>query len=144
MAGKPVRSFCRQIPTSPYRAALLPTTSTRTPSPIQLFLRLQGHVHFPSFTGAVKMATHRRNNVNASNITITEYTMPPPLDWFAIGCMLALFGTGVASPWITPGDQIWNLLTQYFPGGPEWVVWIGRTLVPLLALAHVAEVVLFD
>ncbi|OBT79626.1 hypothetical protein VF21_01364 [Pseudogymnoascus sp. 05NY08] len=90
------------------------------------------------------MATYRHNNINSSSITITEYTMPSPLDWFAIGCMLALFGTGVASPWITPGDQIWNLLTQYFPGGPEWVVWIGQTLVPLLALAHVAEVAMFD
>lgn len=40
--------------------------------------------------------------------------------------------------------MIWNLLTQYFPGDPEWVVWIGRTLVPLLALAHAGEVVMFD
>jgi hypothetical protein len=102
------------------------------------------HVHFPPVTHIVKMNSHRRNNVNTSAIAITEYAMPSPLDWFAIGCMLALFGTGVASPWITPGNHIWNLLTQYFPGGAEWVVWIGRTLVPLLALAHAGEVVMFD
>lgn len=90
------------------------------------------------------MTSHRRNNVNTGAITITEYATPSPLDWFAIGCMLALFGSGAASPWIIPGSQIWKLLTQYFPGGAEQALWMARTLVPLLALAHAGEVVLFD
>ncbi|KAF3491701.1 uncharacterized protein GIQ15_01218 [Arthroderma uncinatum] len=90
------------------------------------------------------MKNHRRNNVNASAITVTEYTMPSPLDWFQIVFILALYGSGVASAWITPGDNAWNLLTQYFPGGPEWGLWFIRTLVSLVALAHALEVVLFD
>lgn len=88
--------------------------------------------------------SHQRNNANTSTITITEYATPSPLDWINIICMLALFSSAVASHCITPGDQIWNLLTQYIPGGPERVLWIARTLVPLLALAHAAETVLFD
>ncbi|KAK2826885.1 hypothetical protein FQN49_007360 [Arthroderma sp. PD_2] len=96
------------------------------------------------FTHIVKMKSHRGNNFNVSTITITEYATPSPLDWFQIGCILALYGLGVASAWITPGDKIWNLLAQYFPGGPEWGLWFIRTLVSLVALAHALEVVLFD
>ncbi|EFQ99304.1 hypothetical protein MGYG_02316 [Nannizzia gypsea CBS 118893] len=96
-------------------------------------------------TDTVKsMESNRRKKSNASAVIITEYAMPSPLDWFQIGFILALYVAWIASAWVTPGDATWNLLARYFPGGAEWGLWVVRTGVSLVALAHAFEVVLFD
>lgn len=77
-------------------------------------------------------------------VTITKYAPPKLADWIAISGILALYGSGVAAPWISPDTKIWDLLTQYFPGGPARFLWIASTIVPVLALTHALESLLFD
>ncbi len=90
------------------------------------------------------MANSARKGGNSGAVKITEYATPTLIDSLAIGGMLALYGAGVASPWVVPGSDIWSVLTQYFPGGPERFLWITQNVVKWLALTHAVETILFD
>ncbi|KAJ4163563.1 hypothetical protein LMH87_005284 [Akanthomyces muscarius] len=78
-------------------------------------------------------------------VQITEYVWPRATgEWLAGGGTLALYAAGLASRWVVPGSALWDLLAQYFPGGPDAFLWITRNVVFWLAAAHAAEVLLFD
>lgn len=90
------------------------------------------------------MTNHSRQNADSTTTIITEFAAPGAIDWIAISGMLSLYGSGLAAPYITPGSKIWDLLLEHAPFSPNRLVWVARTVVPLLALVHAFEAVLFD
>lgn len=77
-------------------------------------------------------------------VKITKYAPPTAPDAFVLVTLLGLYGLGASAPWITPGTEVWGLLNQHVPGGAERVVWVARTVVPLIVGAHLLEAIVFD
>ncbi|KAK2593800.1 hypothetical protein QQS21_008508 [Conoideocrella luteorostrata] len=92
----------------------------------------------------VEMDAFCRKHLGISDIYMTKYHGPG----FADAAVMALVGfymLCVASlPWVTPGSEIWSLLTQVFPGGPENFRWLVKALILPVIGIHTAEPLYLD
>ncbi|EHK16752.1 uncharacterized protein TRIVIDRAFT_184116 [Trichoderma virens Gv29-8] len=92
----------------------------------------------------IAMDVTAREALGISDIYLTEYAWPRGFDWVPLGGVVFYYICCVGLPWVVPGSGIWDTLEVVFPGGPEWFLWIVRTIFWIVFGIHVVEVFLLD
>ncbi|KAG9240788.1 hypothetical protein BJ878DRAFT_268992 [Calycina marina] len=93
----------------------------------------------------VEMDRESRKALGISPVSITEYE--PPKNIFHVTifalCVLAVvvFAT---KQWIAPGTFVYDKILPFWPGGPEWFLWISNAIALPVVGIHVAETVYLD
>ncbi|CZR67972.1 related to integral membrane protein [Phialocephala subalpina] len=96
-------------------------------------------------TRTVDMDREARTALDVSNIKITSYEPPrKPFHIFVFGICLFTFGVFAMRNRIVPGTWFYDVPLKYWPGGPEWFVWIAKTIALPVVVIHLGEAYLMD
>ncbi|KAH8601862.1 hypothetical protein B0O99DRAFT_607619 [Bisporella sp. PMI_857] len=96
-------------------------------------------------TRTVEMDRVSRKALGISHISLTEYKLPNSLfqrTIFAL-CILTvvIFAT---KQWIVKGTFVYDRILPYWPGGPEWFLWISNVIALPTLILHLGEAFLLD
>lgn len=93
----------------------------------------------------VEMDRISREALGISDIQITEYE-PPTSFLHVLIAGLCLYTAVIFSTmsYITPGTFFYDSILPYFPGGPEFFLWLAKTIAVPVMVIHVAEASLLD
>ncbi|KAM4060084.1 hypothetical protein HRG_002305 [Hirsutella rhossiliensis] len=90
------------------------------------------------------MDSTARKHLGISDVFLTTYLPPRPLDLFIFASVVFYFACVATLPWLAPATSAWNTIDAVFPGGVEWYRWLVRSLfLPVVGL-HAVESFLFD
>lgn len=93
----------------------------------------------------VDMDREAREALGISSIRITTYEPPrSPFQIFVFGACLFTFNVFMFRNKIVPGTWFWEVPLQYWPGGPEWFVWIAKTIALPVVVIHLVESYMLD
>lgn len=109
-------------------------------------------VHFkpalPSWNDArprvVEMDTIAREGLGISDIYMTSYHGPAFADAVVMAAVSFYFISFLSLPWVVPGSPIWDILTAYFPGGPELFHWLVKAIFLPVVGIHLIEPMYLD
>jgi hypothetical protein len=91
-------------------------------------------------TRTVEMDRVSRAALDISDIRITEYERPQSFFQFFVlaGCLLA-FTVFSTMHMIVPGTFVYDRVLPWFPGGPEWFLWLVNAIALPVVAIHLAE-----
>ncbi len=96
-------------------------------------------------TRTVDMDRECRRALGISSIRITEYEPPRSLFHIFVFCIcLFTFGVFGMRNKIVPGSWFYDYVLPWFPGGPEWFVWIAKTIALPVFVLHMTEAYWLD
>lgn len=86
------------------------------------------------------MDREARNALNISDVVVTEYIPPTsPLHILVLLSLLYLMVSSACHSYIVPGTFYYDKVLRFFPGGPEWYLWVQKVLLlPVLGI-HLVE-----
>jgi hypothetical protein len=88
----------------------------------------------------VEMDQIARTALDISSIRITEYeppTSPFQVILFAL-CLLAI-SNSITTQWMVPGTFVYDSVLPWFPGGPEWYLYISNKIAIPTLVIHLME-----
>ncbi|RDL40152.1 uncharacterized protein BP5553_00131 [Venustampulla echinocandica] len=93
----------------------------------------------------VDMDREARDALDISDVRVTEYHRPrSPFHVFVFTACLFTMVIFMTRSKIVPGTWFYDKVLPWFPGGPEWFVWIVDMIgIPVLGI-HLTEVFLLD
>jgi hypothetical protein len=93
----------------------------------------------------VEMDREARTGLGRSSIKITEYEPPKsPFHITVFGLCVFAFVIFVTRKSIVGGTWFYDKILPWFPGGPEWFLWIAKVIaLPVLGI-HLGEAYLLD
>jgi hypothetical protein len=93
----------------------------------------------------VEMDREARAALGISSIRITEYERPKSALHITIFSLCVLtFVIFTTRQWIVEGMWVYDNVLPWFPGGPEWFLWIAKMIaLPVLAI-HLSEAYTLD
>ena len=96
-------------------------------------------------TRTVEMDRVSRAALRISPIAITEYEWPRSIFHVTVFglCMLTMV-VFLTKQWVIPGTFVYDTVLPWWPGGPEWFLWISKTIAIPVLLIHVTEAVWLD
>jgi hypothetical protein len=88
----------------------------------------------------VEMDRDARAALNISSIVVTEYEAPRGILQITIFvlCVLTLI-LFITRPWIVPGTWVYDKVLKWYPGGPEWCLWIAKVIALPVVGIHAVE-----
>jgi hypothetical protein len=96
-------------------------------------------------TRSVDMDRESRSALDISSIRITFYEPPrSPFQIFVFTACLFTFGVFVFRNQIVPGTWFYDVPLAYWPGGPEWFVWIAKTIALPVLVIHLIETYMLE
>jgi len=91
-------------------------------------------------TRTVEMDREARAALDISDIRITEYEPPADVLQMAIlGICLFTFTMFATRKEIVPGTWFYDNVLPWYPGGPEWFLWIVKNITFPVVAIHVGE-----
>lgn len=93
----------------------------------------------------IEMDRVARTALDISSIQITEYEPPKSLVHRTIFGLCAMtFVIFTTKQWIVPGTWVYDKVLPWWPGGPEWFLWISNVIaLPVLGI-HLYEAYTLD
>ena len=93
----------------------------------------------------VDMDREARAALEISHIRITEYEPPASIAHLTVfGLCLFTFGIFVTRSRIVPGTLFYDKVLPWWPGGPEWFLWISRVIALPVLCIHLGEAYWLD
>ena len=91
------------------------------------------------------MDREARTALGISPIAITEYEPPKSIFHVTVfGLCVLTTVVFLTKQWVVPGTFVYDKILPWWPGGPEWFLWISKTIALPVLLIHVGETVLLD
>ncbi|OPB39293.1 hypothetical protein A0O28_0049990 [Trichoderma guizhouense] len=92
----------------------------------------------------IAMDVTAREALGISDIYLTEWARPRGFDWIPLGGVVFYYICYAGLPLVAPGTGLWETLRVVFPGGPEWFLWIVKSIFWIVFGIHTVEVYLLD